>query len=684
MVWNGAYDDNGSLTTKQSSLNPEVASDQTYLYDSDSRMTAALASGIRISDSFYHLQGGRLFEGQLANHFVQGSLFINPYYELKVSSGQVYMVKHILAGGRRVASVYEKVTSYNRPGLGCSTWGDNVAYASPKEIMIGMFVIFGLPLFIVVLVGTRGFRTSGIRKHPIKSFALLGICIICLIEFSPYPILLLDGTNPVDDRLIAKNLERILTNIYAGAKIPISEIDKRFFDNQKEQKEKGKEKAKLRLSFGPTQAKADVLVKDTLYFHTDQLGSTRVITREDGSLYQYLNYMPFGKILEGEIIGPPLPSWAAFKNSYTGQEYDKSTGLYFYQARFYDADIGRFISADTLISSPINGQTYNRYTYVNNNPFKYNDPTGHDFAGSFVKELIEAIIIGVLIATGHPYIALLFIAFFAAAEAASTGATGWQLVGAIAQSVIMSSVAKMYPPVGLILFAYGVVQAATQNNPDAWGELLGSLVGGLFAENISHKAGAGGGTTTGSGTPPPKATVDDKTDILSSVEKRWKLKNIDVLVNRDPKDPHVGIVVKTPENYKLGPANSWWVLENIGGGPVFRPFELSLFAQKGVTDVWRSGTTITWEDFSKAVLSPQVQAITKWDRGPRATFHWIRKEGVTDCSGFVGRVLQSAGATLPPHGIVHSIFAGSVLWQYPPPDAYYKDTARLVEPLPPE
>jgi len=87
--------------------------------------------------------------------------------------------------------------------------------------------------------------------------------------------------------------------------------------------------------------------------------------------------MPFGKILEGEIIGPELPTWAAFKNSYTGQEYDKSTGLYFYQSRFYDADIGRFISADTIVPEPTDGQSYNRYTYVNNNPFKFTDPTGH-------------------------------------------------------------------------------------------------------------------------------------------------------------------------------------------------------------------------------------------------------------------------------------------------------------------
>ncbi|HGE71963.1 TPA: hypothetical protein ENX78_14080, partial [Candidatus Poribacteria bacterium] len=128
--------------------------------------------------------------------------------------------------------------------------------------------------------------------------------------------------------------------------MPISDLDRRLFENQQKQKEQKKGKGKLQISFGPRQARANFIEKDTLYFHTDQLGSTRLITRADGSVYQYINYLSFGKIIEGKVIGPELPFFAQFKNTYTGQEYDRSTGLYFYQSRFYDADIGRFISAD--------------------------------------------------------------------------------------------------------------------------------------------------------------------------------------------------------------------------------------------------------------------------------------------------------------------------------------------------
>jgi hypothetical protein len=46
----------------------------------------------------------------------------------------------------------------------------------------------------------------------------------------------------------------------------------------------------------------------------------------------------------------------------------------------YNADIGRFLSPDTIVPEPGNPQSLNRYSYVNNNPIRYNDPTGHCMA----------------------------------------------------------------------------------------------------------------------------------------------------------------------------------------------------------------------------------------------------------------------------------------------------------------
>jgi hypothetical protein len=54
--------------------------------------------------------------------------------------------------------------------------------------------------------------------------------------------------------------------------------------------------------------------------------------------------------------------------------------------RVYDPTLGRFLSADPHIQSPYSSQSYNRYSYVSNNPLKYTDPSGY-FLGSIFKAI---------------------------------------------------------------------------------------------------------------------------------------------------------------------------------------------------------------------------------------------------------------------------------------------------------
>ena len=60
---------------------------------------------------------------------------------------------------------------------------------------------------------------------------------------------------------------------------------------------------------------------------------------------------------------------------YTGKQKD-STGLYYYGARYYDPDVGRFITRDLIRGNRMNSQSFNRYSYCLNNPLKYIDPEG--------------------------------------------------------------------------------------------------------------------------------------------------------------------------------------------------------------------------------------------------------------------------------------------------------------------
>ncbi|HQR15828.1 MAG TPA: SpvB/TcaC N-terminal domain-containing protein [Nitrospira sp.] len=112
------------------------------------------------------------------------------------------------------------------------------------------------------------------------------------------------------------------------------------------------------------------------YYHTDHLGSSSVITDSAGAKVQAVTYFPYGATRTNNSTATPAID-VAYK--YTGKELDSSTNLYYYEARYYDPTLGRFLTADTLIPDPKDPQSLNRYTYVRSNPFKYVDPTGHLF-----------------------------------------------------------------------------------------------------------------------------------------------------------------------------------------------------------------------------------------------------------------------------------------------------------------
>jgi len=63
---------------------------------------------------------------------------------------------------------------------------------------------------------------------------------------------------------------------------------------------------------------------------------------------------------------------------FTGQR-DSGWGLYHFKARWFDSNLGRFAQLDTIVPLVTQGvQAWNRFAYVNNNPVRYDDPTGHD------------------------------------------------------------------------------------------------------------------------------------------------------------------------------------------------------------------------------------------------------------------------------------------------------------------
>lgn len=102
------------------------------------------------------------------------------------------------------------------------------------------------------------------------------------------------------------------------------------------------------------------------YFLTDHLGSTRALTDATGNVVNRYDYTAYGQTSQ---------TGSGFSNpyQYTGRERDV-TGLYYYRARYYQPDMGRFISED---SYGFAAGDNNFYAYALGNPISYNDPSGH-------------------------------------------------------------------------------------------------------------------------------------------------------------------------------------------------------------------------------------------------------------------------------------------------------------------
>jgi RHS repeat-associated protein len=105
------------------------------------------------------------------------------------------------------------------------------------------------------------------------------------------------------------------------------------------------------------------------YVHQDHLGSTSVITDDTGAAVYEATYDPWGNVRTSTGA-------ADTDRLCTGQRFDAATGLYYYNARYYDPYLARFTSPDTIAPGVGDLQAWNRYAYVLGNPMRYLDSSG--------------------------------------------------------------------------------------------------------------------------------------------------------------------------------------------------------------------------------------------------------------------------------------------------------------------
>ncbi|MCA9950621.1 MAG: RHS repeat-associated core domain-containing protein, partial [Anaerolineales bacterium] len=104
------------------------------------------------------------------------------------------------------------------------------------------------------------------------------------------------------------------------------------------------------------------------YVLGDHLGSTSTIIQQNTTLVKQEFYYPYG--------GNRGSAFSELTTKrFTGQYHEAGLpggeGLSYYNARWYDAQLGRFIGADTIISNLANPQSLNRLSYVSNNPLRF-------------------------------------------------------------------------------------------------------------------------------------------------------------------------------------------------------------------------------------------------------------------------------------------------------------------------
>ena len=111
---------------------------------------------------------------------------------------------------------------------------------------------------------------------------------------------------------------------------------------------------------------------NVVYYFSDHLGTTHVVTDSAGTIQDDSDFYPFG----GERA---YTSVSGNNYKFSGKQRDSESGLDYFGARYYSSGMGRFASPDgpTTDEDPANPASWNRYAYTNNRPLFLTDPTGH-------------------------------------------------------------------------------------------------------------------------------------------------------------------------------------------------------------------------------------------------------------------------------------------------------------------
>ncbi|MBF1801156.1 RHS repeat-associated core domain-containing protein [Alloalcanivorax profundimaris] len=123
------------------------------------------------------------------------------------------------------------------------------------------------------------------------------------------------------------------------------------------------------------------------YLFSDALGSIVAVANQLGGVNERFQYDPWGRPRQGlDWVSLSDLDWFDLERDenttgrgFTGHEMLDQVGVIHMGGRIYEPTLGRFMSADPIIKGLANTESYNRYSYVLNNPMSYTDPTGYSW-----------------------------------------------------------------------------------------------------------------------------------------------------------------------------------------------------------------------------------------------------------------------------------------------------------------
>lgn len=249
------------------------------------------------------------------------------------------------------------------------------------------------------------------------------------------------------------------------------------------------------------------------YLLKDHLGSVYAHASQAGVVEQRFSYDAWGKPRNPETWAAltTIPNTPNFQRGFTFHEMLDIDGLICMNARVYNPILGRFLSPDPFVQNPEDLQSYNRYSYVLNNPLTLIDPTGYFSLKKFFKEFAGLIVgVAITVATGGAGLPILVSGALAGFGSAFTNAlvngagvgdafkAGFQggAIGAISAGVAYG-VGSGFAPIiknnpayfRELIVAKALVHGVTQGTvSDAFGGDFKSSFVGAFVSNLGYDA----------------------------------------------------------------------------------------------------------------------------------------------------------------------------------------------------